>query len=102
MTWFHRPTRCHDNTAPSLRTATANSCQKQSLDMPKEAVPKRVQNSGGVGEGEGPRHGEDVGGRPNRKCDGGTRQQRRKSMERGKREASPGRGELQSPDSMTT
>lgn len=101
MTWFHSPTSCHDNTALSLRTVTANSCQKQSLGKPKKAVPKRVQSSGGVGEGEGPRHGEDVGGRPNRKCDGGTWQQRRKSMERGEHEASPGRGKLQSPDFIT-
>lgn len=40
-------------------------------------------------------HGEDAGGQPNRKCDGGTQQQRRKSMEKGEREASPGQGKLQ-------
>lgn len=52
MTWFHCPTSCHD-TALSIGTASANSCQKQSPDMPKEAVPKRVQSSGGVGRGRG-------------------------------------------------
>lgn len=84
MTWLHRPTSCHD-TALSIGTATANSCQKQSPDLPKEAVPKRVQSSGGVGRRRGPQHGEEVGGRPNRKCDGGTQQQRKEK--RGERRA---------------
>lgn len=63
MTWFHRSTSCHD-AALSIRTATANSCRKQSLGEPKEAVPKRVQSSGGVGEGGGTtaQHGGGVGG----------------------------------------
>jgi hypothetical protein len=57
VTRLHRPTSCHDNTAPSLRTATVNSRQKQrAWTLPKEAVPKRAHSSGGVGEGEGPRH----------------------------------------------
>lgn len=99
MTWFHRPTSCHDNTALSLRTATANSCQKQSLGKPKEAVPKRVQGSGGVGEGEGPRHNTGrmwVDGQTESVMEAHTQQQR-KSKERGEHEASPGGGEATEP-----
>lgn len=87
MTWFHRPTSCHD-AALSIRTATANSCRKQSLGEPKEAVPKRVQSSGGVGEGWGTTAqaqqggGEDAGGQPNRKCDGDTAATKEKCGER--------------------